>query len=353
MRVGLTFDLREEYLPHGYSKEDVAEFDSARTIEALEAGIRAQECEAIRIGNLRALVERLASGERWDLVFNIAEGMHGFGREAQVPALLDAHHIPYTFSDPLRLCVGLHKGVTKAILRDHGVPTPPFVLVTSPDELADIRLAAHLRYPLFAKPVAEGTGKGISLASRVETPRALRDLCLALLDRFRQPVLVEEFLPGREFTVGILGTGAEARAIGVMEVKMSAKPEARIYDFITKTLDDWEETVTYDIVDDAPARAAAANALRAWQALGCADAGRIDVRLDHQGVAHVMEVNPIAGLNPGYSDLSILSQQRGISHHDLIAFILSEALRRQRVVPDSPVAENLTAARERVLRCLD
>ncbi|MEK7244000.1 MAG: D-alanine--D-alanine ligase, partial [Thermodesulfobacteriota bacterium] len=156
MKIGITYDLRDDYIAEGYTEEETAEFDHPRTIDAIEEALRDLGYETDRIGHLRALTRRLVAGDRWDLVFNIAEGLRGFGREAQVPALLDAWEIPYTFSDPLVLSLTLHKGLTKRVIRDFGIPTPDFAVVETPEEIA----AMALPFPLFAKPVAEGTGKG-------------------------------------------------------------------------------------------------------------------------------------------------------------------------------------------------
>lgn len=194
--VGLTYDLRDDYLRDGYSLEETAEFDKPDTIEAIEAVILKNDLATDRIGHVRALTHRLAAGDRWDLVFNIAEGLYGFGREAQVPALLDAYQIPYTFSDALGQALTLHKGMTKHVVRDLGIPTPDFAVVACEEDIASVRLP----YPLFAKPVAEGTGKGITAVSKIDHPVDLKTVCLRLMETFRQPVLVETYLPGREFT---------------------------------------------------------------------------------------------------------------------------------------------------------
>ena len=131
MKVGITYDLREEYLCEGFSLEETAEFDKPDTIDSIEEALQLLGHETERIGHVRSLVARLAGGSRWDLVFNIAEGLSGFGREAQVPAVLDAYGIPYTFSDPLVLSLTLHKGMTKRVVRDLGIPTPGFAVVTA------------------------------------------------------------------------------------------------------------------------------------------------------------------------------------------------------------------------------
>ena len=160
------------------------------------------------------------AGDRWDLVFNICEGLHGLGREAQVPAILDVYEIPYTFADPAALCVCLDKGLTKTVLRAAGVPTPDWHVVR---DLADVE-RCQLPFPLIAKPLAEGTGKGIDAASKIIDRGALRQVCERLLEQYGQPVLVEQFLPGREFTVGLLGTGAEAEVIGTLEICCATQP---------------------------------------------------------------------------------------------------------------------------------
>jgi len=322
MRIGLTYDLREVYLAEGYTEEETAEFDRADTVDALEEAIRALGHETDRIGRLQNLMERLVSGDRWDLVFNIAEGLRGSGREAQVPALLDAYGIPYTFSDPVGLCVTLDKSVAKRMVRDAGLPTPAFTLIDHGEDLKNLNLS----WPLFAKPVREGTGKGITAASKVHTWEELTAICADLLATFHQPVLVETFLPGREFTVGILGTGRSARPVGVMEVILRDNADADVYSYANK---EWcEERVLYRLVDDEEACQAARIAVEAWKVLGCRDAGRIDLRSDGSGRPHFLEANPLAGLHPHHSDLPIMCTLVGMSYQELIGAILEEAMTR-------------------------
>ncbi|HUL06975.1 MAG TPA: hypothetical protein VLV76_11625 [Candidatus Acidoferrum sp.] len=322
MRVGLTFDLRDHYLAAGCSAEDTAEFDSIETIDSLAGALERLGLEVDRLGTVRQLAQRLVAGERWDLVFNIAEGVKGVGREAQVPALLDAYDIPYTFSDPLVMALALHKGMAKRVARDCGVPTAPFAVVESMADLA----AVDLPFPLFAKPIAEGTGKGVTPASRVINRAALRKLCRQLLERYRQPVLVETFLPGREFTVGILGTGAAAEPVAVMEVILNGQAEAGVYSYVNK--EECETRVVYRLVDDDEAKAAGAVALAAWRALGCRDGGRVDLRQDAGGKPLFLEVNPLAGLHPTHSDLPIMCTLAGIPYDALIGRIVESARRR-------------------------
>lgn len=320
--VGMTYDLRADYLAEGYSPEDTAEFDSEATIAALERAIRALGHRTQRIGGVKALVGKLAAGERWDLVFNLAEGLNGIGREAQIPAILDAYGIAYTFSDPVVMGLALDKGLTKRVVRDGGVPTADFAVIETPGDIARVSLP----YPLFAKPVAEGTGKGVTPASRVTDQAQLDKKCRELLTRYRQPVLVETYLPGREFTVGILGSGAAAEAVGTLEVILKDNAEPGVYSYLNK--EECEERVIYELVDDAPAREAAGVALRAWRVLGCRDAGRIDLRMAADGRVNFIEVNPLAGLNPTHSDLPILWHKTGRPYGELIGRIVASAAGR-------------------------
>lgn len=323
MNVGLTYDLRDDYLGQGFSEEETAEFDCTDTIDAIEGTLRDLGYKTDRIGNIKGLASRLVKGDRWDMVFNIAEGLMGLGREAQVPALLDAYDIPYAFSDPLVLSLTLHKGLTKHVIRDLGIPTPDFCVV---EDLADIE-NVDLPFPLFAKPVAEGTSKGISAASKIKNKAQLDSGCRKLLSLFRQPVLVETYLPGREFTVGITGTGRNAVAIGVIEVVLKEGAEAGVYSYSNKK--SFEDYVGYRLVRDRLAQEAGETALRAWRGLGCRDAGRVDLRTNGNGVPEFIEVNPLAGLNPDISDLPILCKLAGVTYRELIADIMDSALSRR------------------------
>jgi D-alanine-D-alanine ligase len=325
MRIGITYDLRDEYLEAGYGYEETVEFDRPETIQAIFAALLELEHRPERIGSLRQLARRLVAGERWDLVFNIAEGLCGFSREAQVPALLDAYGIPYTFCDPLVASLTLHKGMAKHVVRGCGVPTPDFAVIEFEDDLESLALP----YPLFAKPVAEGTSKGISTASKIRDSDELSMVCCDLLARFKQPVLVETFLPGREFTVGIIGAGRKAMVLGVMEVVLRAEAEPDVYSYHNKEY--YEGLVDYRLVEGRLANEISAVALNAWRALGCRDGGRVDLRMDSHGRPHFIEVNPLPGLNPNRSDLAILCRLAGIGYTDLIGYILNAALERCRV----------------------
>jgi len=322
MRIGVTYDLRADYLALGMSEEETAEFDAEITIASIIAALLGLGHETVRIGNIRALSARLAAGERFDAVFNICEGFAGYAREAQVPALLEAYGIPHVFSDALTMALTLDKAWTKCIVRDAGIPTAPYAVIARPSDAANCALS----YPVFLKPVAEGSGKGVNGRSRVNTPAELKAVSSELLARFRQPVLVETYLPGREFTVGLVGTGDTARVFGVLEIAATKKASGVDYGYENKERCD--ENVSYRLVEDAEADASAEVALKAWRALRCRDAGRIDIRNDKSGRPQFLEVNPLAGLNPEHSDLCFLARFKGLDYQELIGLIMDSFLER-------------------------
>ena len=332
MRVGITYDLKSDYIAEGYTDEEAAEFDSEETIAGIENALKTNGFKTYRIGNVRSLLSLLHNGKRWDIVFNICEGMYGIGREAQVPAILDIYNIPYTFSDVLVNSLTLHKGLTKRVIRDIGIPTADFVVVESEKDINNI----NLPFPLFAKPVAEGTGKGINQNSKINKFSELKEVCLEILSHYKQAVLVETFLSGREFTVGIVGTGEESKAIGIMEVCFREnenlpirEQDSKIYSYNTKA--NYQGLVDYKLPEKEITDACYEIALASWKGLGCRDGGRIDLRMDKNGVPNFIEVNPLAGLNPIHSDLPILSSIAGISYNELIGRIMKSALKRTKI----------------------
>ncbi len=325
MKVGLSFDLRSTYLAEGYTEEQVAEFDSDSTLAALEGALRSLGHEPVRIGHARELTRRLVAGDRWDLVFNIAEGVSGRNREALAPAILELYGVPYTFSDPLACATTLDKIVAKRLVKGDGIRTPRFAAVASDADLDAVRL----RYPLFAKPACEGTGKGVDAKSRIEDRAQLREVCRRLLARFRQPVLVEEYLPGREFTTAILGTGARARVLGTMTLDI--RPDAPARDYSYEVKEKCEVFVHYYAFEAGPLRdEIEAMALAAYRSLECRDAGRVDIRLDSRNRPSFMELNPLPGLHPLHSDLPMIATQQGMPYERLIGAIVESALERVR-----------------------
>jgi D-alanine-D-alanine ligase len=323
MLIGLTYDLRSEYLAAGYSRLETAEFDRPDTIDAIEAGLVGLGHAVDRIGHARELTARLLDGASWDLVFNVCEGLQGFGREALVPALLEAWRIPYTFSDPLVCALTLHKATAKRIVRDHGLATPDFALVDSAADIGHI----DLPLPLLAKPVAEGTSKGVTASSVIRRRAHLRRLCVELLATYGEPVLVERFLPGREFTAGLIGSGPAARVVGTMEVILRPQADADVYSYRNK--EHCEELVEYRLLEEPRLRENVEDlALRCWRALGCRDAGRVDIRCDREGRPQFLEANPLAGMHPVHSDLPIICGLRGIPYRDLLSAIVESASAR-------------------------
>jgi D-alanine-D-alanine ligase len=321
MRIALVYDLRDEYRALGFSEEEVAEFDSIETVDQLARALEELGCDPVLAGRGQALAARFAAGERYDLVLSIAEGVKGRSREAQVAALCELFDQPYLFSDPLTLAVCHDKSVAKRLVREAQVPTPAFAVAENPEDVA-----GWSGFPAFVKPLAEGTGKGCEAASLVRTQGELGEAVARVTKRYRQPALVEAYLPGREFTVGIVGNGSEARVLGVCEILLNAKAEANVYSLHNKEL--CEELVTYVPADDAEARLAGARALEAYRALECRDAARLDFRSDANGEPHFLEANPLAGLNPWHSDLPILAAQNGIPFVALIGMILDAGLAR-------------------------
>lgn len=319
MKFGLTFDLRSWYLDRGFSMEETAEFDKQETVDAIENALRNMGHETELIGNAFQLIEALAAGKKWDIVFNIAEGLYGDGRESVVPAILDQYRIPYVFSGPVIMGVALNKHMAKLVVAEAGVPVSPGCIISETREIDNCRL----EYPLFVKPVSEGTGKGITSRSLVNSPAELREMCEWIIKEFHQPALVEEYLPGREFTVGITGNGKDTRVIGGMEVicadnlPYSVEVKENYQDFCTyKPLSD-------DILDDCKSVT-----LRAWRALNAVDGGRIDLKADRNGQLCFIEANPLAGLNPVHSDLPILARFYGIQYQKLMEMIVNAAIRR-------------------------
>ncbi len=322
MLIAMTYDLKDDYLKEGYEPEVVAECDSVVTIDAIESALQKLGHQTVRIGNVKALVGYLAQGKRCDLVFNIAEGLFGLLRESQIPALLDAYRIPYVFSDSFVLAICLHKGFAKDVVRKAGVATADFCTLTQPEDYRNV----DLPYPLFLKPVGGGTGIGITSASKVSNREELKRVSRSLLAAYQQPVLVETYLSGREFTVGITGTADEAVSTGVMEIIIDHRSDGGIYSY--KSKQEYESCTRYEKPELSAWTACETVALAAWRALGCRDGGRIDVKMDEHGVVHFLEVNPLAGLHPVDSDLPILCRMHGISYDALIERIIHSARTR-------------------------
>jgi D-alanine-D-alanine ligase len=322
MKIGIAYDLRSWYLAKGYSMEETAEFDKESTVEAIEEEIRYAGYEPDKIGNVYNLVERLAAGDRWDLVFNITECLYGDGRESVVPALLDQYKIPYVFSGPVVMGISLNKYYSRLVVGAAGVRVSPGNVVYNREEI-EYKIVG-LKFPLFLKPVSEGTGKGITTKSIVNDVYQLKSLCEELLNEYHQPVLVEEYMPGREFTVGIVGSGASSRPVGAMEIVCKDNMP-----YCNEVKENFEQYVEYKLVaEEEVLEECYRVAQQAWIALNGVDAGRIDLRTDRYGKICFIEANPLAGLNPKISDLPILCRMNGVSYRQLLNEIISSAVSR-------------------------
>jgi D-alanine-D-alanine ligase len=308
VRLGLTYNLKPAGAELAVADNDrFEEFDSVETIEALESAIRAAGHEPIRLGCGLEMLDALQR-ERIDGVFNIAEGVGGRGRESQVPAVLEMLGIPCTGSDGLAIALTLDKALAKIVAKGAGIATVPWFIDDAPKPLT---------FPVFAKPAAEGSSMGITDRSLCRDQKEL-DAAIERLSKYG-PVLVEEFLPGDEFTVGIIG----GEVLGVMQVLPRGDDKDFIYSLDVKR--DYLNRVDYRLVD---APDVARVALEVWRAFGLRDVARIDVRRDRNGVANFVEVNPLPGVHPVNSDLVILARLAGISHHDLIGRIVAAAIER-------------------------
>jgi D-alanine-D-alanine ligase len=326
VRVGLVHNLKRVTPKADGADDHEAEFDSPQTVSAIGEAIASHGHDVVTIEATPELLARLTTAEI-DVVFNVAEGIRGRSREAVVPALLDLLDLPYTGSDPACLAIAHDKGLAKRLARQAGVLTPDFLVLATGRE----RLAREAQFPMIVKPLAEGSSKGLAQASVVHTEDALRAAARALLDRYDQPVLAETYLPGREFTVGLLGE-RRPRVLPPMEIVFrNAANKTPVYTFAHKL--DYNDEIGYEV----PARLTpglaseiARVARSVFTAFGCRDVARIDMRLDAAGRVHFLECNPLPGLTPDWSDLSMIAKAAGLDYRALIGEIMSPALRRLR-----------------------
>jgi len=319
------------------ARDEFAEWDSPATIAAVESAL-SHLGKVIRLEANEDFPERLRQA-RPDIVFNIAEGFHGVNREAHVPAICEFYGIPYSGSDPFTLTLCLDKAKAKETLAFHGIPTPKFLLV---EKLADLyRVAEKLTLPLFVKPVHEGSSKGITDSNLCRNRDQLFRQTEFLLENYRQPVLVEEFLPGKEFTCAVLGNGDEATVLPLVAMNFESLPEGAlpIYSFDAKFV--WDRPENPLDIFQCPARiteelraSIERVTLDAFRVLGCRDWARIDVRLDANGRPNILEVNPLPGILPDPADNSCLpkaARAAGIGYEELIQNCLKYAAARQGV----------------------
>lgn len=329
VKVALLYNLAaEEALGSDDPPDSQAELDSEQTVFAIRESLMAAGHQVQLVeGKLPELLQLLH--DPVDIAFNICEGRHGRNREAHVPAVLEMLGVPATGSDVLTLAASLDKPTTKMLLLHNQVPTPRFQVFYSALDV----LAADLQFPLMVKPAHEGSSMGISSDSRVSTAAELRERVAHVTKHYHQPALVEEFIVGREFTVGVLGNDV-LRTLPVMEISFEhVPPEANgIYSYQYKR--EWTDRSNFLCpapIDDFTVRLLQETATRAYRAVGCRDLGRVDFRLAADGTPYVIEINPLPGLAPGFSDFPVAAEAAGMAYSDLINLILDNALHRYQI----------------------
>ncbi|MDP2689738.1 MAG: ATP-grasp domain-containing protein [Deltaproteobacteria bacterium] len=298
MKVGLTYNLKKELNEEGLPQDFFAECDELDTIEAVRDALleRHETVEMIEADeNAYEKLRRTRPG----IVFNMAEGLWGESRESQMPAIMEMLRIPYTGSSPLTLALCLNKARAKEILAHYGIPTPRFLVAES----ANAGVERFLSFPMIVKPLFEGSSKGIKNDSIVRDAKELKKKVKAVVEEYRQPALVEEYLDGREFTVALLGNGANLKTLPIVEINYSALPEGvnHIYSYEAKWVLDRPEAPLDIFSCPAELTDRLASAIRnvaadAFRALDVKDWCRIDIRLDGAGVPHIIELNPLPGI---------------------------------------------------------
>jgi D-alanine-D-alanine ligase len=325
LKVGITYNLKKDFSQQENQPIDfLEEFDAEETIHAIRKVLEGEGHDVIKLGGDAGLIDRLRQTSV-DIVFNIAEGFHGRNREAHIPALLEFLNIPYTGSDPLTLSLTLDKAMAKRIIMSQNIPTPRFRKVERVEDLHGL----DLRYPLFVKLCHEGSSKGVRLDSKISDAQSLREKTTGLLKTYGSPVLVEEFIKGPEFTVGILGN-EHPFVLGVMQIEIKGRaPEESVYSLEIKR--EWEEKVRYHCppsIDQDLLRKIEEVALRSYQALECRDVSRVDIRVGEDRTPYFLEINPLPGLSPVYGDLVLIARNMGWDYDRLVKTIFHHALKR-------------------------
>jgi D-alanine-D-alanine ligase len=325
LRVGVTYNLKKDFSQRKNQPIDLLEeFDAEETIDAIRDVLESDGHEVIKLGGDAGLIDRLRQ-TAIDIVFNIAEGIQGRNRESHIPALLEFLNIPYTGSDPLTLSLTLDKSMAKRVVMSEGIPTPRFKKVRRMEDLKGLDLS----YPLFVKLCDEGSSKGVRLDSKVLDEPSLGEKTKWLLENYGPPILVEEFVTGPEFTVGILGN-ENPSVLGVMQIEIRGMaPGEAIYSLEVKR--EWEERVVYHCpppIDPPLLNRIQEVALRSYCLLDCRDVSRVDVRVGKDETPYFLEVNPLPGLSPVYGDLPIMARRMGWSYSQLVKTIFHHALKR-------------------------
>jgi D-alanine-D-alanine ligase len=325
LRIGFSYNVKRVDTKGGDDTE--AEYDAPETINSIRDALESYGHVVVPVEATAELPRQLMDSPV-DLVFNIAEGVSGRNREAAVPALCELMGIPYTGSDAATLSIALDKALSKRVLRQHGILTPEFQVMETGRE----RLSPKMKFPLIVKPNQEGSSKGVSAhASVVDDEEGLRAVVRELLEKYRQPALIEYYIAGREFTVGLLGD-KRPRVLPPMEIIFLDKANPRpVYDYQIKQ--EWEKHVYYQCpakLTPAELKSMERIARETFVALDCRDVARVDLRMDEAGDIYVLEVNPLPGLTPGYSDLCLIANAANIDYRMLIGEILAGGLKRMR-----------------------
>lgn len=322
--VGLTYDLKTDYkFKEGDPTDANAEFDHPSTIDVIAQAIAANGVKVERIGNAGNLLERLGS-LNVDIVFNISEGMFGRNRESQVPAILEMAGIPFVGADALTLGLTLDKVMAKKIFIADKIPTPKFFEVNSKEQLNNIN---HHKFPLIVKPRFEGSSKGLSENSRVQTKEELDKQVEYIVNTYKQPALIEEFISGQEFTVAIIGND-EIEIMPVVQIKIDGKLKLndKFYTFARITSDRLEYICPAKISAELK-KILDELALRVYRAVECRDFGRVDFRVDQEGRPYVLEINPLPSLSTE-DVFMVLAKAMGITYEQIIGKILNSAFKR-------------------------
>jgi D-alanine-D-alanine ligase len=328
MKIGLAYDLKEAVPVRQSQPEDaLEEYDSRETVGGIAAALESHGHSVIRLHGGRDFLVNIQK-EKVDLVFNIAEGLGNYrSREAQVPGILEMLDIPYTGSDPQCLAICLDKPLTKKLLATAGVATPRWQVVNSAPQVREINWDGF-PFPAFLKPVHEGSSKGIRFGSRVENTAQLAEAIPALVGRYQQSVMVEEFITGDEVTVGVVGN-SPPMVLGIMRVVPKSMEGYFVYSLEVKR--DWERLVDYECPAQLEAgvlKRIADSSLKAFEILGCRDFARLDFRVSRDGIPYFLEINPLPGINPNSGDIVIMAKKMGWRYESLISAIVEAALER-------------------------
>ena len=364
MRIGIAYNLKSDFSPlrgNGKADDQAEEFDLPETVDAIKEVLSREGHEVFLLGGGLEVIEKI---KRWgiEFIFNIAEGFRGRNREAHLPSLFEMMEIPYSGSDPLGLAVSLDKAMAKRIAISLGIPTPAFWVLRAPDKNSprpslrgarhrtlagdeaiskprllrpfgarnDVLLGIPNQFPLFVKPLRQGSSKGIRRSSRVGDRLALEKEILRLSENYPgEAILVEEYIEGREFTAGVIGNGMP-EVIGVMEIQFR-DPRARDFCYSLEVKRNFREEVEYRLLpacDQSIEEKIGRAACRLFECLELRDVARFDFRMNRKGEFYFLEVNPLPGLSPESGDLVILAQKKGWSYRDLILKIIRSAFSR-------------------------